>query len=157
VAPDRWAILSGPQSHCAQVKLQLSVFGPHNLGNQTSGMYLGYIDLGHARLNEALSEARGLDHAYTLAWVLSLKCEAAWAVSLPRESSRYTEELLTLSNAHAFPFWSAQGSLHRGWPMARLGNAKEGPTALTKGSLIVVPPRTLVRLRRSCYWVRPTL
>jgi tetratricopeptide (TPR) repeat protein len=96
-------------------------------------IYLGYIDLGRARLNEALLEARGLDHAYTLAWVLNFMCEAAWAVSLPRESYRYTEELLTLSNEHGFPFWSALGSLHRGWSMARLGNAKEGLTVLTKG------------------------
>jgi len=96
-------------------------------------IYLGYIDLGRARLNEALSEARGLDHAYTLAWVLNFMCEAAWAVRSPRESYQYTEELLTLSNEHGFPFWSALGSLHRGWSMAKLGNAEEGLTVLTKG------------------------
>jgi len=96
-------------------------------------IYLGYIDRGRARLNEALSEARGLEHAYTLAWVLNFMCEAAWAVSLPRESYSYTEELLTLSNEHGFPFWSALGSLHRGWSMAKLGNAEEGLAVLTKG------------------------
>jgi hypothetical protein len=31
-------------------------------------MYLGYIDSGRARMNEAVSEARRLDHAPRLPW-----------------------------------------------------------------------------------------
>ena len=47
-------------------------------------MYLGYIDSGRARMNEAVSEARRLGHAHTLAWVLNFTCEAAWALRLPQ-------------------------------------------------------------------------
>jgi predicted ATPase len=96
-------------------------------------IYLGYIDLGRARMNEALSEARGLRHAHTLAWVLNFTCEAAWALNLPREAYRSADEILALSNEHGFPFWLAWGSLYRGWSMAALGNASEGLAVLTKG------------------------
>jgi hypothetical protein len=96
-------------------------------------MYLGYIDLGRARMNEAVSGARRLDHAHTLAWVLNFTCEAAWALRLPQEAYRSTEEILSLSSQHGFPFWLAWGSLYRGWSMAALGNAREGLVLLTKG------------------------
>jgi predicted ATPase len=99
----------------------------------TTLMYLGYIDLGRARMNEALSEARMLDHVHTLAWVLNWTCEAAWTLRLPQEAYRSTEEVLSLASEHGFPFWLAEGSLYRGWSMAALGNAREGLAMLTKG------------------------
>jgi predicted ATPase len=96
-------------------------------------MYLGYIDLGRARMNEAVSEARSVGHADTLAFVLNWTCEAAWALRLPQEAYQSSEEILSLSSQHGFSFWLAEGSLYRGWSMAALGNAREGLAMLTNG------------------------
>ena len=96
-------------------------------------MYLGYIDLGRARMDEAVSEARRLRHAHTLAWVLNWTCEAAWALRLPQEAYRSTEEILSLSNQHGFPFWLAWGSLYRGWSMAARNRGKFPGAGLSLG------------------------
>jgi hypothetical protein len=44
---------------------------------------LGHIDQGRARVDEALSEARGLDHPFTVAFVLSKVCAVEAAAGLP--------------------------------------------------------------------------
>ena len=61
--------------------------------------YLGYIDQARSRMDEALSEARRLKHAHTLAHVLS--CESG-STGLPARLMVHTEELLALSTEHGF-------------------------------------------------------
>ena len=65
--------------------------------------YMGYIDQSRLRLEEALSEARRLRHAQTLAGVLIYANWIDWITCSP-ELGRYAEELLAISTEHRFPF-----------------------------------------------------
>jgi class 3 adenylate cyclase/tetratricopeptide (TPR) repeat protein len=90
---------------------------------------LGFLDQARARMNEALSEARRLGHAHTLAQVLN----AASGVSSPREAQPYAEEAVALSIEHGFPYWLALGNANRGWALTVLGQTKEGVALMTSG------------------------
>jgi predicted ATPase/predicted peroxiredoxin len=95
--------------------------------------YLGYVDQGRARMNEALSDVRRLGHVYSLVVVLLRACWMECAASLPQEAQRHAEEAVDLSNEHGFQFWLGWGFVYRGWSLTALGQAKEGCTLLTKG------------------------
>jgi predicted ATPase len=84
------------------------------------------------RLNEALSEARRLSHAQTLAVVLA---SANWMESITRspEMYRHAEELLALSSEHQFPLYLGWATGFRGWSLTALGQAEEGLTLITRG------------------------
>ena len=94
--------------------------------------YLGLIARARSRMNEALSEARRLGHAHTLAHILSWAC---WLDLLTRspEVQRHTEELLALSTEHGFSFWLARATGFRGRLLTALGQAQEGLALLTQG------------------------
>jgi tetratricopeptide (TPR) repeat protein len=94
---------------------------------------LGYIDQGRARLNEALRNARQRGHVYTLALLLSWTAWIESAVRSPHETQRHIEEALALSTEHGFPLLLAHGIVSRGWGLAALGQAQEGPALITKG------------------------
>ena len=70
---------------------------------------LGYIDQARAGMDEALSEAHRLDHAYTMAWVLGQVCPTARRVAGSHEVQRQAEELVALANEHGFPYWLGIG------------------------------------------------
>jgi class 3 adenylate cyclase/tetratricopeptide (TPR) repeat protein len=99
--------------------------------------FLGHFDQARARVNEALSETRRLGHAYTLVFVLTWVCWAAWAGGLPHEARRYAEEAIALSNEHGFPFLLGFVLLHRGWSLIALGHAQEGFASLTEGRSVL--------------------
>src|SRR5204863_7635854 len=86
--------------------------------------YLGYIDQARLRLNEALSAARQLRHAPTLALVLSW---ANWMESITRspEARLHAEELYTLTTEHGFPFFLAGAVAFRGRSLTAIGRAQE--------------------------------
>jgi class 3 adenylate cyclase/tetratricopeptide (TPR) repeat protein len=96
-------------------------------------MHLGYIDQARSRVNEALSEARRLRHAQTLAEIL------AYAFDIERftftrsvEMTRHTEELITLSTEHGFPVYLAWATIYRGVSLMALGQAEEGLSLLAQ-------------------------
>src|SRR5205807_1952252 len=60
--------------------------------------YLGHFDQARSRANDALVEARGLRHAYTVAICLVCMCLVAALANLPHEVRRYAEELFDLAN-----------------------------------------------------------
>jgi class 3 adenylate cyclase/predicted ATPase len=93
---------------------------------------LGYTDQARLRLNEALSEARRLRHAQTLALVLTA---ANWVGSITRwpEMRRHNEELLPLSTEHGFSFYLACATACHGASLTALGQAQEGLSLLTQG------------------------
>jgi class 3 adenylate cyclase/predicted ATPase len=93
---------------------------------------LGYIDQARLRLDEAVSEARRLGDAQTLASVLAL---ANWAESLIgwSQMQRNAEELLALSTEHGFPLHLGWATAFRGWSLAGLGQPREGLTLLAQG------------------------
>ena len=93
--------------------------------------YQGYIDQSRARLEEALSEARRLKHAQTLAGVLLYANWIAWITCSP-ELGPYAEELMAISNEHRFPFHLGYATAMRGASLIALGQAHEGVTLLTR-------------------------
>ena len=70
---------------------------------------LGYIDQARSRMDEALSEARRLRHAHTLAHVLVFANRVDW---LTRSPMLHLEESLALTTEHGFPTLSGLGSWH---------------------------------------------
>ena len=94
--------------------------------------YLGYIDQARSRLNEALSEARQLRHAQTLAEVLPLASTVELITGSP-EMQRHAEELLALSTEHGFPFFLAWATVFRGVSLTALGQGQEGLSLITRG------------------------
>lgn len=94
--------------------------------------HLGYIDQARSRLNDALSEARRLKHAHTLALVFGY---VTWVESIARspELQRQAEELLALSIEHGFPLYSGLATAYRGRSLIARGQAQEGLALLTQG------------------------
>jgi predicted ATPase/class 3 adenylate cyclase len=98
--------------------------------------YLGYIDQARLRLNEALSEARRLRQAQTLAQVLTFTNWVEW-ITRSAEMQRHAEELLALSTEHGFPGhlgWVMGWVMaYRGLSLTAVGQAPEGLSLLTQG------------------------
>ena len=94
--------------------------------------YLGYLDQARSRLYEALSEARRLEHAHTLATVLVV---ANWVelITGSPELQQHAEELLALSTEHGFPFHGASALVYRGRLSIAFGQAREGLALLAQG------------------------
>ncbi len=96
-------------------------------------MCLGYPDQARQRSEEALALARSLGHPYTTA------CALTWAASVcqfRREigpTQEHAEALITLSQAHGFPYWLAFGLLLRGWALSAQGNGAEGCEQISHG------------------------
>ena len=95
--------------------------------------YLGFIDQGRSRMNEALADARRLGHVHSLVFTLGHVCWVEWAASSPREAQQHATELVALASEHGFPLWLGWGIVHRGWSLAALGQAQEGLSLLTEG------------------------
>ncbi len=91
---------------------------------------LGYLDRARSRMNEALSEARRLRHALTLAHVLDFADLLNWITDAPMA---HVEELLTLSTEHGFRYYSGWALAHRGRSLLTFGQAQEGLGLLTQG------------------------
>ena len=84
-------------------------------------------------MNEALLEARRLEHAYTLTYVMTFACRAEWAAGSRNETRQQAEEMVNLSNQHGFLQFLGWGLLHRGSSLTARGQEQEGLTLLTKG------------------------
>jgi class 3 adenylate cyclase/predicted ATPase len=95
--------------------------------------HLGYPEQALLRMNEALSLAGGLSHP------LSLTVAHNWAAHLHqrRREGQATqwqaEAAITLSTEHRFPFWSACGTILRGWVLAEQRQGEEGITQIREG------------------------
>jgi tetratricopeptide (TPR) repeat protein len=94
--------------------------------------HLGYIDQARSRLNEALSEARRLRHASTLAEVLGAAYVVEGIAGSP-EMQRRAEELLALSTEHGLTFFLAWATVFRGVSLTALGQGQEGLSLITRG------------------------
>jgi predicted ATPase len=94
--------------------------------------YLGYIDQARSRLNEALSEARQLRHAHTLALVLH-RANRTESITCSPELQRHAEEFLALSTEYGFSLWVGWALAYRGRSLTAIGQAQEGHARLTQG------------------------
>jgi hypothetical protein len=106
--------------------------------------YLGYINQARARISQAFSAARRLEHAHTLALVLGFACWSEAVAASPHEVRRFAERLMALSDEHGFPFWFAHAYCNRGWSLNMLSN---GPSVVPGGTGAVRgTPRALMFL-----------
>jgi class 3 adenylate cyclase/tetratricopeptide (TPR) repeat protein len=92
--------------------------------------YLGYIDQARARMDEALTEARRIRHAHSLAVALTL---ATWLDSLTGAPYVHIEESLALATEHRFPFFLGWALVYRGRSLVARGRAQEGLALLNQG------------------------
>jgi len=114
----------------------ITVADPHpaSLGHLALTLaFLGHIDQGRARADEALSEARSLDHPFTVAFVLSKVCAVESVAGLRHEALRHAEELVALSNELGFPLWLGVGLLQHGRSLTALGEVQDGLALLVRG------------------------
>ena len=94
--------------------------------------YLGYIDQSRVRLEEALTEARRLKHAQTLAGVLLLRIGSPGSPArLSWDGTQRNSWLYRTSTD--FPFHLGYATAMRGASLIALGQAHEGLTLLTQG------------------------
>jgi tetratricopeptide (TPR) repeat protein len=114
--------------------------------------YLGYIDQARVRLNDALSEARQLKHAQTLAVVLSC---ATWMESITSspEMQRYVEEQIALSTKHGFSLHLGWATAFRGSSLIALGQAHEGIALITQGLAEVRATGSTANTLRAFMWL----
>jgi class 3 adenylate cyclase/tetratricopeptide (TPR) repeat protein len=114
--------------------------------------FLGYIDQARSRLNEALSEARRLRHAHTLAVVLFF---ASWTDSITRspEMQHRAEELLALSTEHGFSLYLGLAITFHGSSLTALGQAEEGLPLLTQGLAAIRATGTVVNTPIVLMWL----
>jgi class 3 adenylate cyclase/predicted ATPase len=139
--PDARAICAG-----------IAVADPHaaSLGHLALTLALmGHIDQGCARVDEALSEARALDHPFTVAFVLSKVCAVEAAAGLRHDAGRHAEELVTLSNEHGFPLWLGLGLLQHGRSLTALGQAQDGLAELGRGLSVLRAAGAVVHTPRA--------
>jgi class 3 adenylate cyclase/tetratricopeptide (TPR) repeat protein len=89
--------------------------------------YLGYVDQARSQMDEALSKARRLGHAHTLAEVLVFKNYIDWITGSPTE---YVDECVALTTEHGYQFFSS-------WAVAYLGRSLIHSEQVLKGLALV--------------------
>ncbi|WP_439400321.1 AAA family ATPase (plasmid) [Bradyrhizobium sp. PMVTL-01] len=130
----------------------IAVADPHaaSLGHLALTLaLLGQIDQGCARADEALMEARRLDHPFTVAFVLSKVCAVEAAAGLLHDAGRHAEELAALSNEHGFPLWLGVGLLQHGRSLTALGQVHDGLALLARGLSVLRTAGAVVHTPRA--------
>lgn len=92
---------------------------------------MGYVDQAQSRLNEALSEARRLDHPHKLADLL-LAASPVERITGSPEMQQHTGELLALATEHSLPLNSGWATAYRGASLVALGQGQEGLSLITQ-------------------------
>jgi class 3 adenylate cyclase/predicted ATPase len=110
---------------------------------------LGHIAQGRAHADEALSEARSLDHPFTVAFVLSKVCAVEAAAGLQHDAQRHAGELVAVSNEHGFPLWLGVGLLQHGRSSTALGQVQDGLAVLARGLSVLRAAGTVVHTPRA--------
>jgi class 3 adenylate cyclase/predicted ATPase len=94
---------------------------------------LGYPDRALARMEEALSVAEQMSHAFTRAWVLHFAATLhSWRRELPLAQERAELEI-ALSTEQGFVRWLAGGMVRRGWALAMGEAPEDGIAQLSQG------------------------
>jgi predicted ATPase len=94
---------------------------------------LGYPDQALSRLQEALTFARDLSHALTLALA---RWTAAFLHQLRREAQaiyEWADALRALAGEHGFALWRGVGAVFQGWALGTHGQGEEGITQIRQG------------------------
>jgi class 3 adenylate cyclase/tetratricopeptide (TPR) repeat protein len=125
---------ASPEQRAASVALTAADQYPFMLAYFSAALtYLGYIDQGRARRQEAESLARQTEHAYTMACALSWGAIGNCVAGLRGEAKRLSEEVVALSIEHGFPVWEGVGKIILGWALTELTTGHEGLGVSTEG------------------------
>jgi len=95
---------------------------------------LGYPQQALARSNAAIAEARRLAHPPSLAVSLSIGNRLLSLVGDHSVLDGLADDLITVAAEQSFPFWSAQGTIYRGYARVKNGDVPEGISLLRSGS-----------------------
>ena len=96
-------------------------------------MCLGYLDQARAKREVALTEARRLSRAFTLAHALSRATHAEAIVVGPSGAALHADEWVSLTERQSIGFYSAEAMIFQGWCLTMLGQWEKGITQLTRG------------------------
>jgi predicted ATPase/class 3 adenylate cyclase len=94
---------------------------------------LGYPDQARQKSTSALTLAQELAHANSLASTLVYAAVLRqWRAEL-HQTHTQSEAALTFTTTQQIPFWSAMGTILRGWTLARQGKGEEGIAEIRQG------------------------
>lgn len=88
--------------------------------------HCGEIPSCQSTMEEAISLARALNEANSLAVALHFAAFLARYKCEPAEAERLTSELIELSTSQNFAFWLAWGAISHGWARSALGDTAQG-------------------------------
>jgi predicted ATPase len=95
--------------------------------------FLGYPDQALRMSYEAVTIARELSHAYSLAFALLFPTRLHQLRREIQATQERAEELTALSNEQGFAFWAALATILRGWALTEQGQREEGMVQLHQG------------------------
>ena len=94
----------------------------------------GHLNSGNSRSDLAVSHARGLSHAHSLGFALHWTWVTRRCAGLePKALLSQADELMSLSDKHAFVMWQALSRAFRGWCLATLGQPDKGIPLIDAG------------------------
>jgi predicted ATPase len=94
---------------------------------------LGYPEQGRTQIDEAVTLAQQIAHAFSLNIALGV---ATMFYQVRREgcaAQECAEAAMTLAKEQGFPFWIAYSAIQRGWALAQQGQAEEGTEQMHQG------------------------
>jgi predicted ATPase len=94
---------------------------------------LGYPEQALERIQEALTLAQELSHPFSLVFAFRF---AAALHQYRRErpaAQEWAERTIALATEQGFPFWSALGTILRGWALTEQGQIEEGVVQIRQG------------------------
>jgi class 3 adenylate cyclase/predicted ATPase len=96
-------------------------------------LYLGHLDQGRKRRDDAFARARELNHAYTLAHALNGLAFTEMVVGSFPSALERVRQLMVLTEEHAISYYRAIGMVFHGHCLAALGQVEDGIGLLTRG------------------------
>jgi tetratricopeptide (TPR) repeat protein len=126
--------------------------------------HMGEIASCHPTMEEAISLAKELNEANSLAVALHFAAFLARYERNPAEVERLASDLIELSTAQNFAFWVACGAVSRGWARSTLGDAVQGIAWIddgirdyrATGSILGVPCWLVLKAEALHFANRPT-
>jgi len=96
---------------------------------------LGYPEQALQRIHEAVTWARQLSHAFSLAFALSGVALIHQHRREARATAEQAEAVIAMAHEHEFPRWGALGAILHGWACAEQGQTVEGIAQLRQGAM----------------------
>ena len=94
---------------------------------------LGFPDQALAQSSAAIAEALRLAHPPTVAMSLTIGAVPLWFVGDDATLAELADHLVAVAAEQGFPYWSAWGTVCRGWARVKNGDVAEGISLLRSG------------------------